>query len=204
MNTRVARVPAVRKRRKAIRRRRLGAALVAAAVLGAGAAALIAPEAVKEITLPLKHEDIIRQQSDEKGLDAALVASVIYEESKFRDATSHAGARGLMQITPETASYIARKSGGTEFVQGDLATPQINISYGTWYLRYLLERYGGDELTAVAAYNAGEGNVDSWRRSAGGSLELADIKFPETREYVSGVLEHRRDYAENYAGELGL
>ncbi|MBA2506299.1 MAG: lytic transglycosylase domain-containing protein [Thermoleophilaceae bacterium] len=204
MSTRAVRIPAVKRRRKAIRRRRFGAALVVAALVGAGAAALIGSEAAKEITLPLKHEDIIRQQAADKNLDPALVASVIYEESKFRDATSHAGARGLMQITPATAAYIAHKSGGTEFEQGDLATPQINISYGTWYLRYLLQRYDGDALTAVAAYNAGEGNVDRWRSAAGGRLALDDIEFPETREYVSGVLEHRKEYRENYSRELGL
>jgi len=70
---------------------------------------------VRELTLPLRHEDIIRQQAREKGLDPALIAGVIYEESRFRDQTSHAGARGLMQITPATARFIARDSGGTAF-----------------------------------------------------------------------------------------
>ena len=93
---------------------------------------------------------------------------MIYEESKFRDQTSHAGARGLMQITPATADFIARQSGGTRFVQADLATPQINIAYGTYYLRYLLDRYDQHEALAVAAYNAGHGNVDRWVRPAGG------------------------------------
>ena len=65
-------------------------------------------EAVREITLPLRHDDIIRQQARDKDLDAALIAAVIYEESRFRDQTSHAGARGLMQITPDTADFIAQ------------------------------------------------------------------------------------------------
>ena len=86
------------------------------------------PHAVRELSLPLRHEDIIRQQASDKGIDPSLVAAVIYTESRFRDQTSHAGARGLMQITPATARYIARLSGGTAFEQGDLATPQINIS----------------------------------------------------------------------------
>ena len=72
-------------------------------------------EAVREITLPLRHDDIIRQQASDKDVDAALIAAVIYEESRFRDQTSHAGARGLMQITPETADFIARRSGGVRF-----------------------------------------------------------------------------------------
>ena len=143
--TRRRRAPARRSaaRRRTIMRRRL-TAIGAAALLAALAAALLWPQvhhAVREITLPLRHEDIIRQQAREKGLDPALVAAVIYAESHFRDGqTSQAGALGLMQITPATARYIARKSGGTAFVVGDLATPQVNIAYGSYYLRYLLSR----------------------------------------------------------------
>src|SRR3712207_3046204 len=115
-----------------------------------------------------------------------------YVESRFRDQTSHAGAKGLMQILPSTADYIARKSGGTEFEQGDLASPQINIAYGSWYLRYLLDHYEGNELLALAAYNAGEGKVDEWVHGAaakGENFEVAThIPFPETREYVTRVL----------------
>jgi soluble lytic murein transglycosylase len=190
-------------------RRRRALAVVLLALAGAGAMAWLGPlgDAVREVTLPLRHDDIIRQQAREKGLDPALIAAVIYEESKFRDQTSGAGARGLMQITPKTAEFIARRSGGTRFVQGDLATPQINISYGSFYLRYLLNRYGGNEELAIAAYNAGESNVDRWVQRAGGPQAfdtLRDIPFPETREYVEGVLEHRGQYREHYSEDLGL
>jgi soluble lytic murein transglycosylase len=186
--------------------------VVLAAVLGATAASAITGlgplgDAVRAFTLPLNHEDIIRQQAREKGIDPALIAAVIYEESKFRDQTSHAGARGLMQITPATAQFIAEDSGGTQFTQADLATPQINISYGAYYLRYLLRRYDGNETLAVAAYNAGETEVSRWLAKAGGagSFEIdEDIAFPETRKYVAGVLEHRGQYREHYAEELGL
>ena len=200
--------------RSSVQRRRFTAlALVLLLVVGAGIGIALATgagplgQAVREITLPLRHEDIIRQQAREKRLDPALVAAVIYEESKFVDQTSHAGARGLMQITPETARFIARRSGGTAFVQEDLATPQINISYGAYYLRYLIDRYQGDETLAVAAYNAGETNVNSWIRDAGGMDEFGvdtHIPFPETREYVRGVLKHRKEYAEHYRAELGI
>src|SRR5262245_19687809 len=113
-------------------RRRLsllaGLALVVAAVVS-----LVKPadHAVREIRLPLRHDDIIRQQARDKNVDASLIAAVIYTESRFRDQTSHAGAKGLMQLMPATADYIAKKSGGTRFRRDDLATPQINIAYGT-------------------------------------------------------------------------
>jgi soluble lytic murein transglycosylase len=186
--------------------------VILAAVLGAAAASAITGvgplgDAVRAITLPLNHEDIIRQQARDKQIDPALIAAIIFEESKFRDQTSHAGARGLMQITPATARFIARDSGGTRFTQADLATPQINISYGAYYLRYLLRRYDGNETLAVAAYNAGETEVGRWLARAGGTKNFdvqQDIPFPETRRYVEGVLDHRGQYREHYADELGL
>jgi peptidoglycan lytic transglycosylase len=156
--------------------------------------------AIQELTLPLRHDDIIRQQSREKGVDAALIAAVIYAESKFSDRTSSAGARGLMQITPETARDVERHSGGTTFTLDDLADPEINIRYGTFRLRELLHRYEGDEVAALAAYNAGPGNVDSW---GGPELGLEDIEFPETRAYVEEVLDKQRAYRDKYPKELG-
>ena len=178
---RMARRPA---RSKAVRRRRLAAltvalllaALLVAVITGAGPLG----EAVREITLPLRDDDIIRQQAEEKDLDASLIAGVIYEESRFRDQTSQAGARGLMQITPDTADFIAKNSGGVRFEQEDLATPQINIAYGAFFLRYLLDHYEGHEVPALAAYNAGITNVDGWVEDAGGpgELDAGQIRFP--------------------------
>jgi len=199
-----------RPRRARIMRRRL--LLVAFAVAAAVAAALImspwADKAVQELRLPLRHEDIIRQQAADKRLDPSLIAGVIYVESRFRDQTSHVGAKGLMQLMPGTADYIASKSGGTRFEQGDLATPQINIAYGSWYLRYLLEHYHGNEVLALAAYNAGEGKVDEWWREVAGRGETFRVRdhipFPETRAYVTRVLDARRAYRRTYARELGL
>ena len=196
--------------RRRILRRRIGL-LVGVAVTVALVAAAISPfldKAVQEISLPLRHEDIIRQQARDKDLDPALIAGVIYTESRFRDQTSPAGAKGLMQILPSTADYIASKSGGTEFEQGDLATPQINIAYGSFYLRYLLDKYDDKEILALAAYNGGEGQVDRWRASArerGEEFRVADhIPFRETRDYVGRVLEAREGYRREYRRELGL
>ena len=191
-------------------RRRL--AILVAVILGVVAAVALAARgpvenAVLEITLPLRHEDVIRQQAKDKDVDAALIAAVCYQESKFQDRTSHAGARGVMQLLPSTADYIARKSGGTQFEQGDLADPQINIAYGSWYLRYLLDHYDGNERLAIAAYNAGETNVDRWVAKAGGPDEFTtdeDIPFAETRAYVSSVEEKQDQYRKKYGRELGL
>jgi soluble lytic murein transglycosylase len=199
-----------KRRRRAARRRRL-LFLAAVAVIAAIMAAIFSPwadKAVQELALPLRHEDIIRQQAADKHLDPALIAGVIYVESHFRDQTSHAGATGLMQLMPSTADYIAGKSGGTRFQQGDLATPQINISYGSWYLRYLLTKYHGSEVLALAAYHAGEGKVDEWWRDAAARGErftvARHIPFPETRDYVARVLEAQREYRRQYKRELGL
>jgi soluble lytic murein transglycosylase len=156
--------------------------------------------AIQELTLPLHHEDVIREQSREKGIDAALIAAVIYSESKFSDRTSSAGARGLMQITPETAQDVERHSGGTTFKLGDLSNPEINIRYGTYRLRELLDRYDGDVVAALAAYNAGPTNVDKW---GGSELTVAAIPFPETRAYVEEVLDKQHAYRDKYGRELG-
>jgi peptidoglycan lytic transglycosylase len=205
------RPPSKKARRRRVLRRRLlmlGLAVLAACALLAVVVRPFADKAVQELALPLRHEDIIRQQAEAKNLDPALIAGVIYVESRFRDQTSHAGAKGLMQIMPSTADYIARKSGGTRFEQGDLATPQINISYGSWYLRYLLQHYHGNELLALAAYNAGEGKVDEWYRDASARGEdfegATHIPFPETRDYVERVFEARERYRREYKRELGV
>jgi soluble lytic murein transglycosylase len=199
-----------RRRRAQLRRRRL---IAIAAAIGLTLTVVLALQpvlhhAVREIALPLRHEDIIRQQARDKGLDPALIAGVIYAESHFIDGrTSSAGAEGLMQLTPATAKYIANKSGGTAFRVSDLGTAQVNIAYGAFYLRYLMRRYGNDVPLVLAAYNAGEGNVDKWvgeARAKGKALDISAIPFGETRSYVTKVLDARRQYRSQYRSELGL
>jgi soluble lytic murein transglycosylase len=175
-------------RKRVRRRRRLlagGLAVAAGLAIGLGMGAFGKfDDVIQELTLPLRHDDVIRQQSREKGVDAALIAAVIYAESKFQDRTSSAGARGLMQITPEAAADIERHSGGTTFELGDLADP----------------RYDGDVVAVLAAYNAGPTNAERW---GGSELTVEAIPFPETRAYVEDVLEKRSEYREEYPAELG-
>ncbi|HEX3433574.1 MAG TPA: lytic transglycosylase domain-containing protein [Solirubrobacteraceae bacterium] len=197
-----------RRTASAISRRTLGTltALAVAALI----VVLIASEvnhAVNKLGLPLSNAAVIRKQAAQKRLDPALIAAVIYAESKFAPRPSSAGAEGLMQILPETAYFIAHLSGGSAFTASDLATPSINVAYGSYYLRYLLDHYNGDEMLAVAAYNAGLANVDRWVSRAhaqGGQLTVAAIPFPETRAYVERVLGAQQDYRDAYARELGL
>ena len=188
-------------------RRTLGT--IAAVALVALLVALIASEvdhAVRKLGLPLSDASVIRKQAAEKHLDPALIAAVIYAETKFDPRPSSAGAEGLMQILPATAYFIAHLSGGSRFTASDLATPSINVAYGSYYLRYLLDHYNGNEMLAVAAYNAGLANVDSWvarANAAGRRLTVAAIPFAETRAYVQRVLAAQRAYRATYPASSG-
>jgi soluble lytic murein transglycosylase len=175
-------------------------ALSAALLAFAGVAAWVAeaePDWYLRARYPLDYEQLVRTHANERELDPALVAAMIYAESRFHpNARSEAGAIGLMQILPDTGRFIARSTGGDEFVVADLRNPDLNVRYGTWLLAYLLDRYGGDLRLALAAYHAGAGNVDEWL--AAGS----EIAFPETQAYVDEVERVRQVYAKAYSAEL--
>lgn len=164
------------------------------------------PPPVGRQVYPLEHVATIREAATRHGVDPALVAAVIFQESSFREnVVSESGAVGLMQVLPSTAEDIARRTGGTRFEPGDLRDPEINIRYGTELLRFLLEYYDGDVPTALAAYHAGPGNVDSWLRAAGADeLELAAIPFADTRAYVERVGRLRTIYRRAWGAELGV
>jgi soluble lytic murein transglycosylase len=148
------------------------------------------------IRYPLHYDSIVRGHAHNYRLDPALLASVIYQESKFdASARSSSGAIGLMQLLPDTAKGIALHTGGSRFRVSDLDNPEINVRYGSWYLRHLLDKYG-DERTALAAYNAGQDNVDRWRAAGKG------IAFSETRHYVSRVEHLKTLYRRGYRSEL--
>jgi soluble lytic murein transglycosylase len=177
-------------------------AVVLLAVFGLAAAAVgyvhtTEPGWWVRLWYPLKYESIVRGHARNYRLDPALLAAVIDQESKFRpDVKSSSGAVGLMQLLPDTAKGIAVHTGGTQFRVQDLYNPEINVRYGAWYLRHLLDRYG-DERTALAAYNAGQENVDEWRRAGRG------IAFSETRHYVKRVERLKTLYRRGYGKELG-
>jgi soluble lytic murein transglycosylase len=183
--------------------------VVLAAMVIVGGVVLMLPlakKAVNELGLPLQYAGVIRQQAAAKHLDPALIAGVIYAETKFDARTSPTGAEGLMQIEPQTAEFLAHRSGATSFHVSDLSTPEVNIAYGSYYLRYLLDRYDGSKMLALAAYNGGETNVDEWvakARARGQSLQISQIPFPETRAYVQRVLQAQRDYRQTYPSQLG-
>jgi soluble lytic murein transglycosylase len=189
-------------------RRLLGAiAAIAVTVLFVTVVVTVLEQAARNLALPLSDASIIRTQAAEKRLDPALIAAVIYAETKFEPRPSSAGAEGLMQILPSTAYYLARLSGGSSFTASDLSEPSVNVAYGSYYLRYLLDHYGGDEMLAVAAYNGGETNVDRWvakADAAGRQLSVQEIPFAETRDYVRRVLSAQRDYRATYPQQLGI
>lgn len=196
-----------RQPRVRIRRRRFFALLtLSALVVGVVLAIPLARRVIEHFELPLQYAPIIRQQAAEKHLDPALVAAVIYAETRFRPRTSVTGAEGLMQIEPATARFLAHRSHGYAFRVSDLGTPEVNIAYGTYYLRFLLNVYRGSEVLALAAYNGGETNVDNWLAAAAAAhrrFTISDIPLQQTRAYVGEVMSKQRAYRSHYAHQLG-
>ena len=134
----------------------------------------LARKAVNELGLPLQYQDVIRQQAAEKHLDPALIAAVIYAETKFDARTSSAGAVGLMQILPADRPVPRAPVGRDHVHDRGSRRPAVNIAYGSYYLRYLLDHYHGNKVLAIAAYNGGEANVDSWVAEARARRARAD------------------------------
>jgi soluble lytic murein transglycosylase len=174
--------------------------VVAVVAIVAGAFAVVdvtSPPWFERLRYPLRYSEYVRVHAREHHLDPALLAAVIYQESKFdAGAKSSSGAIGLMQLTPSTARGIAIRTGGRAFRTSDLYDPEINIRYGAWYLDNLYQKYGSERLV-LAAYNAGQGNVDRWRARGEG------IQFAETRAYVKRVEHLQRIYYEAWRKELG-
>jgi len=157
---------------------------------------------------PLEYQGDINREARHNGLDPALVAAVVWRESDFDAASqSRRGAVGLMQVLPSTARFIASSPNPPTGSASDLADPAVNLAFGSWYLRWLIDRHGGSVPEALAAYNGGPANVTEWKRraaAAGRTLRVPeDIPFAETRAYVTDVLQawgiYRRAYGDRLA-----
>jgi len=173
--------------------------LVLIGVVIAGTVAVVdltSPPWYERIRYPLRYSEYVRVHAHRHNLDPALLAAVIYQESKFQaGAKSSSGALGLMQLTPGTARGIAIRTHGNAFHTRDLYNPEINIRYGAWYLDNLFKKYG-DERLVLAAYNAGQGNVDRWRANG------ESIQFAETRAYVKTVEDVKQIYRNAWRSKL--
>ncbi len=160
------------------------------------------PYVAREYAYPLRYREEIRHESASRNLPFSLVAAVILTESKFdENAVSDRGAVGLMQIMPETAQWITKEMTKEFGDDLDIKNPQMNIRLGTWYLAYLMQEFKGNEVLALAAYNAGRGNVESWMETHkwGADFSAVDeIPFPETREYIKLVQERKTVYERLY------
>jgi soluble lytic murein transglycosylase len=191
------------RRRKRRRRLRPLLALAALLILSIGFYALFYPKAVREISYPLSYKEEIAHYATEYALDPARVAAVIYCESSFRpEAVSYAGARGLMQVMPETGAWIAQKLGEADYTDERLFEAALNIRYGCWFLNYLDARFDGDLIKATAAYHAGGTRVDQWLTDKDYSQDgvtLAYIPYDSTREYVARVMTAYDHYKEIYS-----
>ena len=140
---------------------------------------------------PVKYIDIIKKYSSEYNLDEYLIMAVIRTESKFKeDAVSLKNAKGLMQIKEDTAKWCIEKFG--IYSDGDIMDPETNIRIGCAYLKYLTDKFGKIEI-ALAAYNAGEGNVTKWLDGKE-ALNKEDIPFDETKQYVDMVIKREKIY----------
>lgn len=176
--------------------------LILLVVLLIGVFLLINSSFVWKLMYPIKYEEQIEWASKKYGVEPYLVMAVIRAESKF-DPTlvSKKGAVGLMQLMPDTANWIVEQSEMNSLYQPDLEHPETNIHLGTWYLGYLIKMFEGNEVKAIAAYNAGPGNVKGWlssNRWDGKADSVSDIPFGETRHYVQRVIYYEERYEEIY------
>lgn len=156
----------------------------------------IAVEYLANRFYPLDYQDTIKENSVKYSLDPAQVSAIIYEESKFDpDVVSSKDAIGLMQILPDTANVLAKEMGINNLWRDDLFVPSINIKFGAYYYRELLDKYGNDQDLALAAYNAGFGTVDKAERHI-------DNLPKETQEFVKRAKKTERVYITLYSEQL--
>jgi len=154
---------------------------------------------------PLPHREYVFNYANQFRVDPYLVFAIIRAESEFKtQAQSARGARGLMQIMPETARWISEQMNRTDFEEEELDNPQVNIEMGCWYIADLIQEFGGRLPLAVAAYNAGRGNVRKWLVEGiwdGRKETVDDIPFAETKRYVKVVLTDYEIYRTIYSSQ---
>lgn len=147
--------------------------------------------------IEVKYKEEIDKTAEEYSLDRFLVYALIKAESGFDPyAESVKGASGLMQLTEDTALWCAEKVGDKNLA-AEVTNPEVNIRLGCFYLRYLLDKYGGEETSALAAYNAGSGNVDEWLSDTAYSSDgksLTGAPFPETDNYIKKIAFYKKLY----------
>lgn len=161
-------------------------------------AAVFNYDGIMKMFYPLPYRETIFRYSTDSGVDPYLLTAIMKTESNFNpDAVSPKGARGLMQIMPETGEWIARQSGITPFHPDLLFDPETSIRMGAWYIADLQREFGGNRIMVLAAYNGGRGNVRSWleeNKISGEIRDMQTIPFPETRNFVSKVLWNYKVY----------
>lgn len=157
---------------------------------------------VPKFMYPVKFSEQVNRYCEEYELDKKLIYSVIKAESGFDESNrSHTGARGLMQIMPETGEWAAKTMGLNEYSSENLYEADTNIHIGCWYIRYLIDMYNGNTITALAAYNAGHGNVSKWLKDSQYSsdgITLDSIPYAETRGYIEKTMKYMEKYDKYY------
>lgn len=164
-------------------------------------------DSIGRVLYPFPYREMTFFYARVHDVDPFLLAAIMKAESGFNSrAVSGRGARGLMQIMPETGRWIARQTGDPDFQPDRLFEPETSINFGAWYLADLEKEFSGDTVLALAAYNGGRGNVREWlvgKNLSGGKGDIDQIPFPETRHYVKKVLLYHKIYSRLYGqGDL--
>lgn len=181
------------------KRSRVKKVIISVAVIAAMLAGYFyLPSILGDSVFPLKYADSIKRWSKEYNEDPFLVASILMLESGFNpQAVSPVGALGIAQIMPPTGRTIASGVGKTNFVTSDLYNPEIGIQFCTWHIHVLKEKYGGNEIAALAAYNAGSGNADKW-------IRMGLLTNPNDNSYAKKVLGYKDVYHKLYQSQLDI
>lgn len=157
---------------------------------------------------PIRFEQEIRESAANYGIDPFLIAAIIRVESNFQlGQESRKGAIGVMQIMPDTAEWIIEAGGHPKHTLDELHQVEVNINLGSWYVSWLQKHYKGNKFYTLAAYNAGQGNVNKWVAAGtwDGTIEhIGQIPFGETRHYVQRVMYYWKKYHKLYEGDWGI